>query len=120
MRILHIITGTALMAAFVIGCSKTPNQPISTSSAAVQDLGVVSLSDATPQYLAIAPNKSYALTGAASSNGMTKIVMVVQETNADKTVRIHDPETFFMVTGHRLTIKSGDVSIRFTPEVTTK
>jgi hypothetical protein len=86
----------------------------------MRDLGAVSLSDATPTYLTIGSDKSYALTGAASSNGMEKIVMVLQETNADKTVRIHDPETCFIVAGRRLTIKSGDASIRFTPEVTTK
>ena len=108
------------MAAFVIGCSKTPSQPISTSFAAVQDFGVVSLSDATPRCLAIGPNKSCTLTGAAGPNGMTKIVMALQETNADKTVRIHDPETYFVKPGRQVKISSGGVSIRFTLEVAAK
>jgi len=120
MRKLHIIAGAALIAAFVMGCSKTSSQPTSTSSTDARDLGVVSLSDATPRFLTIGTNKSYALTGAASSNGMTEIVMVLQETNADMTVRIHDPETFLIVAGRSLTVRSGNASIRFKPEVAAK
>jgi hypothetical protein len=51
---------------------------------------------------------------------MTEIVMVLQETNADMTVRIHDPETFLIVAGRSLTVKSGNASIRFKPEVAAK
>jgi len=112
MRILHIITGAAFIVAFVMGCSKTPSQPISTSSAAMQDLGVVSITDATSECFAIGPNKSCTLTGAAGSNGMTKFVLAFQETNADKTVRIHDPETYFIKAGRQAMICSG--GIRFT------
>ena len=107
------------MAAFVIGCSKSPSQPASTSSTAVRDLGVVSLADGTPRYLTIGTDKSCILTGAASSNGIA-IVMVLQETNADKTVRTHYPERFWVASGHPLTVKSGDIGIRFTPEVNAK
>ena len=119
MRILHIITGAALIAAFVMGCSKSPSQLASTSSTDVRDLGVVSLSDAIPRNLTIGTDKSCILTGAASSNGIA-IVMVLQETNADKTVRSHDPMKFWVAAGHPLTVRSGDMSIRFKPEVKAK
>ena len=104
------------MAAFVIGCSKSPSQPASTLSTALRDLGVVSLADGTPRYLTIGTDKSCILTGPASSNGM--IAIVLQETNADKTVRVDDPIMLRVRSGHQVTVKfkSGE-GIRFTPEV---
>ena len=108
------------MAAFVIGCSKSPSQPASTSSTTLWDLGVVSLADGTPRYLTIGTDKSCILTGPASSNGM--IVMVLQETNADKIVRADNPIMLRVRSGHQVTVKFklGDMGIRFTPEVNAK
>ena len=113
MRILHIITTAALMAAFITGCSKSPSHPTSSS---MPDLGVIDFTDHTPKYYGLGGDKSCTITGVTDSKGIT-LDIVFSATNADKTVRIlGTPQIRVSSSRSSCMASAGDVAVRFTPK----
>jgi hypothetical protein len=112
MRILHLASA-ALMAAFIIGCSK--QSPTTPTKAAVPDVGVVDFTDHTPKYYGIGGDRSCTISGVTDSQGIT-ISVLFQQTNADKTVQIIGTPKIYTSPGHPCIVSSGDVSVRFMPK----
>jgi hypothetical protein len=113
MRIPHIITTAALMAAFITGCSKSPSSP---ASSLIPDLGVIDFTDHTPKYFSLGGDKSCTITGVTDSKGIT-LDIVFSVTNADKTVRIlGTPQIQVSSSRSSCMASAGDVAIRFKPK----
>ena len=114
MRIPHLTTA-ALMAVFVIGCSKHPGQPISPLPAHTTDLGVVELTDGAPQQFSLGDGKGCTITGKHVSEGM-QVNFVIVATNANGTVKLIGTPRLIAPPGQRTALGISDVSIELIPE----
>jgi hypothetical protein len=112
MRISHLTTA-ALMAAFILGCSKqSPTTPV---KAAAPDVGVVDFTDHTPKCYSLGGDKSCTISGVTDSHGIT-IDVLFQTTNADKTLQTVGTGNVYVSPGHPCIVSSGGVSVRFMPK----
>ncbi len=115
MRISHLITVAALMAAFVIGCSKHPKASSLRLPADTKYLGVIKLTENTPQHFSIGSGKSCTVTGRQVPDGIN-IEVIVVATNATGTVSRSQAE-LTSESGHQCAICIGEDSttIALTP-----
>jgi hypothetical protein len=81
MRTPHIMTGAALMAAFVVGCSK----PHATTPPKMTDLGVVELTPKTPKQFSLGGSQSCTITCYPNGTNIT-VNLVVMTTNTDGSI----------------------------------
>jgi hypothetical protein len=114
MRIPHFIPTATLMMACIVGCSKSPSRPVTHSSPTVTDLGEVDFTDHTPKCFSLGENKSFTMTAQPDSHGIA-LVVVLQTTNADKTVKVQEPQKFWIAAGRSFRMNSGDASVRLLP-----
>jgi hypothetical protein len=116
MRILHFSATAALLAVFVIGCSKHPSQLSSSLPANTKDLGVVEFREGTPQHFTLGDGKGCTVTGKQNS-GDIEVDFVIEATNAeDGTVSVLSRPRISTSPGRQCVISVGDVSIGFTPK----
>ena len=109
MRISHIITGTALIAAFCIGCSK----PRAVLPAKMTDLGAVEFAPKTPKQFSLKPSQSCTITIYPDGTNLT-VNLAVWTTNADGSVqRATWQDT--KPPGEQCVFAGGDVWIGVTP-----
>jgi hypothetical protein len=113
MRTLHITTGAALMAAFVIGCSKHPSQSSSHLPPNTKDLGAVELAEGTTQIFSLGDGKSCTLIGKQLSDGID-VKVVVLTTNADGIVMSSQGE-ITTLPGRQCAIGIDDTMVGLTP-----
>jgi hypothetical protein len=113
MRIQHITAIAALMAAFVIGCSKHPSQSASHLPQNTKDLGAVELVEGLPQNFSLGDGKSCTLTGKQLSDGID-VKVVVLTTNADGVVMSSQGE-ITTSPGRQCAIGIGDTMVGLTP-----
>ena len=121
MRIAHVIIGAALMAAFVIGCSKSsspqPPHPASTPPN-TKGLGAVELTAKTPMKFDLGDGKICTITGRQIPIGIA-LSLVLLTTNPDGTVTRSQGE---IVTrpGEPCTIGLGGTMVELTPTLKTQ
>jgi Flp pilus assembly secretin CpaC len=116
MRILHLTTA-ALMAAFIIGCSKSPSQPTSGLPAGTKDLGVIEFTEGTPQQFSLGGGKSCTATAKQIDGGKDiEVDLAIQATNADGTVMDLGRPRISTLPGRQCAISTGEVSIELTPK----
>jgi hypothetical protein len=115
MRLPHFIAGAALMAAFVIGCSKRSSEQSHHSKLPPNptDMGAVELVPQTPTQFSLGADKSCILTGRQLPDGINVKVLVLV-TNADGTVKRSQGEISTLA-GRQCAIVMGDVSVAMTP-----
>jgi hypothetical protein len=116
MRILHLTTA-ALMAAFVIGCSKKPNEQTHPPklSAGTVDLGAVELVPQTPTQFSLGAGKSCTLTGKQLA-GVIHLQVQVFVTNADRTVW-SSPADVSTLAGRQCSVTCFNTTIEMTPKM---
>jgi len=115
MRTPHFIATAALLAVFIIGCSKNPSEqshhaklPPNTT-----DLGAVELTPQTPKQFSLGAGKSCILIGRQLPDGVGVKVLVLV-TNADGTVERSQGEVETSP-GRQCVMVTGGVSVGFTP-----
>lgn len=120
MRIPHFIATVVLLAAFVIGCSKSSSalshhskMPPNTT-----DLGAVELVPQTPQQFSLGAGKSCIITGRQLPDGID-VKLLVLVTNADGSVKRSQGE-IETSPGRQCAIVMGDVSVGLTPTLKTQ
>ncbi len=101
------------MVAFVISCSKQPNQSSSHLPPNTKDLGAIELVEGTSQNFSLGDGKSCTLTGKQLSDGID-IKVVVLTTNADGTVMSSQGE-ITTLPGRQCAIGIGDTMVGLTP-----
>jgi len=109
----------ALMATFVIGCSKSPQQSSSHASANTKDLGVVELTEGTPQHFSLGDGKGCTVTGKQLPKGIVEVSFVIEATNADGTVGVISRPRIVTSPGQQCAISVGGVNIGLTPKLKT-
>lgn len=115
MRIQHIITAAALMAAFVIGCSKSPSRPASHLPAGMKALGVIEFTEGTPQHFSLGNGKGCTATAKRLGDDI-EVDFVIETTNTDGTVTEFGRPSLSTSPGRQCVISVGDVSIGLTPQ----
>jgi hypothetical protein len=112
MNIRHI-TMAALMAAFIIGCSKHPSH----LPAGTKDLGVIEFTEGTPQQFSLGDGKSCTATAKQIDGGKDiEVDLVIQATNADGTITDFARPAISTSPGRQCVISVGEVSIGMTPK----
>jgi hypothetical protein len=116
MRTLHFITGAALIAAFCIGCSKSPNQPTSRLPAGTKDLGVIEFTEGTPQQFSLGGGRGCTATAKRIDGNDIEVDFSIVATNADGTVMELSRPCISASPGMQCAISDGDVSIGLIPK----
>jgi Flp pilus assembly secretin CpaC len=114
MRIPHLTCTTALMFAFVLGCSKHPTKPAMQATAKMTNLGEIEFTEGTPQHFTVSSNKSCTVTAKHTPNGI-EVDFVIEATNADGTVQVWATPKISTVTGQQCAIGVEDMAIGLTP-----
>jgi hypothetical protein len=104
MRTSHIITGVALMAAFVMGCSKSSN---SSSPSPIRDLV---LSTNTPSHVSIDSSHDCTITTTALQNGQ---LLLRVDIRASSSVNPAPPVKVILSPGQTFTVQTKDMAAPF-------
>jgi Flp pilus assembly secretin CpaC len=117
MRILHFTLTAALMAAFVIGCSKHKSKPSASShdNTKMQNLGVVEFTEGTPQHFALGGGKGCTITAKHTLGGI-EVDFVIEATNANGVAEVWARPKISTVPGEQCAIGVEDVSVGLTPK----
>ena len=113
MRVTHLTTTAAVLAAFIIGCSKQPSQSSSHLPANTKDLGKVELTQGTPRPFSLGEGKGCIITGTQLSDDIN-VKVVVLTTNAGGTVQRSEGQ-MSTLPGRQCIIGIGDTKIGLTP-----
>ena len=116
-HIMHIsrITTAALMAAFVIGCSKHPSKSSAHAPAKMTNLGEVEFTEGTPQHFAVGGGKSCTITAKHTLGGI-EVDFVIEATNANGIAEVWARPKISTVTGQQCAISVEDVAVGLTPK----
>jgi hypothetical protein len=115
MRTPHIVTGAALIAALIVGCSKSPSEQSHHPKlpAGTVDLGAVELVPQKPAQFSLGVGKSCILTGKQLA-GAVQVKVVLFVTNADGRVE-HSSGYVEVSPGRHTVMNIGSVPVGFTP-----
>ncbi len=116
MRISHMITGAALMAAFCIGCSKSPSHPTSRLPAGTKDLGVIEFTEGTPLQFSLGGGRGCTATAKRNNGGNIEVDFSIVSTNADGTVSDFARPSISTSPGRQCVVSVGEVSIGLVPK----
>jgi hypothetical protein len=118
MRISHLTTA-ALMAAFVIGCSKSPSQQSHQASAPpnTKDLGAVEFAVQTPKQFSLGDGKGCTITARQIPDGIG-LMLVLLSTNTDGTVMSSQGQIETR-SGQQCAIEVGGTMVGLTPTLKT-
>jgi hypothetical protein len=119
MRIQHITTIAALLAALVIGCSKSSSKQHEVLAPKhKQDLGAFVLLAQTPTNFSLGADRSCTLVGKQATNNGMQLQLDFYSTNADGTVD-HISEGDDTVQGQQMAYRVWDMMIFMKPTVKT-
>jgi Flp pilus assembly secretin CpaC len=109
-------TIVALLAAFVIGCSKHPSTPSSHASVNTKELGVIEFTENAPQHFSLGGGRSCMITVRHALLGGIKVDFEIEATNTDGTVQVLARPSIHTVTDSRCDISVEDVGVALTPK----
>jgi hypothetical protein len=115
----HIIgIGAALMATFVIGCSKSPSAQSHYSKLppGTKDLGVIEFAEGTPQQFSLGGGRGCTATAKRIDGDNIEVHFAIVATNADGTVSDFGRPAISTSPGRQCVISVGEVSIGLTPK----
>ena len=118
MRIPHFIAGAALIAAFIVGCSKSPSEQAHHPKLppGTKDLGVIEFTEGTPQHFSLGAGKGCTATAKRVDGNDIEVHFAIVATNADGTIADFGRPALSTLPGRQCVISVGDVSIGFTPQ----
>lgn len=116
MRIPSLISGAALIAAFCIGCSKSPSQPTSGLPAGTKDLGAIEFVEGMAQQFSLGGGRGCTATAKRIDSNNIEVHFAIISTNAAGLVSNIASPAISTSPGRQCVISVGEVSIGLTPK----